>query len=98
MDSSWILIILGAVLVFGYIFYNAAEQRVKALETRIRHVEKLLQHATQGQKIAEPDINEELRELLQKGKMVEAVKRTRQEFGWSLLEAKQYVDELKAGN
>ena len=98
MDSSWILIILGAVLVLGYIFYNATEQRVKALETRIRHVEELLQHATQGQKIAEPEINEELRELLQKGKMVEAVKRTRQEFGWSLLEAKQYVDELKAGN
>ncbi|MDQ0427831.1 ribosomal protein L7/L12 [Planomicrobium stackebrandtii] len=97
MDLSWILIIIGAVLVFGYVFYNATEQRVKALETRIRHVEKLLQHATQGQKITEPDINEELRELLQKGRMVEAVKRTRQEFGWSLLEAKQYVDELKAG-
>ncbi|WP_394120564.1 hypothetical protein [Planococcus donghaensis] len=98
MDSSWILIVLGAVLVFGYIFYNATEQRVKALETRVRHVEKLLQKSTQGQEIAEPEINEEIRQLLQQGKMIEAVKRTRQEFGWSLLEAKQYVDELKTGN
>lgn len=96
MDLSWVLIIIGAVLVFGYIFYNATERRVKALETRIRHVEKLLQKSTQGQEITEPEINVELRQLLQQGKMVEAVKRTRQEFGWSLLEAKQYVDGLKA--
>lgn len=96
MDLSWLMIIVGAVLVVGYIFHNATEQRVKALETRIRHVEKLLQQSAQGQKLTEPEINEELRDLLQEGKMIEAVKRTRQEFGWSLLEAKQYVDELNA--
>ena len=96
MDLSWVLIMGGAILVVGYIFYNATEQRVKALGTRVRHMEKLLQKSTQGQEITEPEINEELRQLLQQGKMVEAVKRTRQEFGWSLLEAKQYVDELNA--
>ena len=98
MDLSWILIILGNILVFGYIFYSASEKRIKALENRIRHAENQLKQITQGMKLEEPEINEELRELLQKGKMIEAVKRTRQEFGWSLLEAKQYVDELKAGN
>lgn len=96
MDLSWVMIIIGAVLVFGYIFYNAMEQRMKALETRVRNVEKLLQKPSQGQKITEPEINEELRQLVRHGKRVEAVKRTRQEFGWSLLEAKQYVDGLKA--
>ena len=97
MDLSWILIIVGNILVFVYIFYSASEKRIKVLENRIRHVENQLKQITQGMKLAEPEINEELRELLQKGKMIEAVKRTRQEFGWSLMEAKLYVDELKAG-
>ena len=97
MDLSWIMIIIGAVLVLVYIFYNATEQRIKALETRVRHMEKLLQKSSQGEKFTEPEINEELRKLLQQGKKVEAVKRTREEFGWSLLEAKQYVDGLKSG-
>ena len=95
MDLSWIMIIIGAVLVLVYIFYNATEQRIKALETRVRHMEKLLQKSSQGETFTEPEINKELRRLLQQGKKVEAVKRTRQEFGWSLLEAKQYVDRLK---
>ncbi|EIM07763.1 hypothetical protein A1A1_03972 [Planococcus antarcticus DSM 14505] len=65
---------------------------MKRWEKRVRHVEKLLKQTTQGIDLAERDVDEVLLELLQKGKTVEAVKRTRQEFGWSLLEAKQYVD------
>lgn len=95
MDLSWFLIIAGAILVAGYIFHNTTEQRIKALETKVKHMEKLLQTSSQTQMSTEPEINEELRQLLQQGKMVEAVKRTREEFGWSLLEAKQYVDRLK---
>lgn len=97
MDLSWVMIIVGGALVFSYIFFNASEKRIKALENKIRHIEKQLKQTTQGLEMAEPDVNEELRTLLQQGKTIQAVKRTRQEFGWSLLEAKQYVDDLKAG-
>lgn len=97
MELSWVLIIIGGFLTTGYFFQSASEKRINALESRIRHVEKQLKQTTQGMELTEPDVNEELRELLEKGKMIEAVKRTRLEFGWSLLEAKQYVDDLKAG-
>ncbi|MBT2570249.1 hypothetical protein [Planococcus sp. ISL-110] len=97
MDLSWMIIIVGAFLAAGYFFYSASEKRIEALENRVRQVEKLLKQSIQGMELKEPDVNDELRELLHKGKMVKAVNRTRQEFGWSLLEAKQYVDELKAG-
>lgn len=96
MDLSWVITI-GSFFVFGYIFYSASGKRDEALEKRVRNLEMQLKQATQGMKLMEPDINEELRKLLQQGKTIEAVKRTRQEFGWSLLEAKQYVDELKVG-
>ncbi len=95
MDVSWILIILGAVYVSGYLLYTASEKQNKALEKRVRQLEKQLTQIQQGEEWKEPDVNDELRELLQKGKKVEAVKRTREEFGWSLLEAKQYVDKLQ---
>lgn len=97
MDLSAILIIIGACLAAGYFFYAASEKKIDALEKRIRHVEKQLKQSTPNTEWTEPVINEELRELLQRGKTVEAVKRTRQQFGWSLLEAKQYIDELKEG-
>lgn len=42
----------------------------------------------------EPEINKELRQLMEEGKTVTAVKRVREAFGFSLLEAKQYVDKL----
>ena len=95
MDFSW-LIIIGSFLVFGYIFFSSSGKGDEALEKRVSILEMKLKQMSQEMDLAEPDINGELRELLRQGKTIEAVKRTRQEFGWSLLEAKQYVDELKA--
>ncbi len=98
MDLSWTLIIFGAVYISGYLLYTASEKRIKALEKRVREVEKQLIQTQQGEEWKEPEMNNELRELLRKGEMVKAVKRTREEFGWSLVEAKQYVDALKVDN
>lgn len=42
----------------------------------------------------ELEINKELRQLVEEGKTVMAVKRVREAFGFSVLEAKQYVDKL----
>nr|WP_237146588.1 hypothetical protein [Planococcus halocryophilus] len=70
-------------------------KKINALEKKVRQLEKQLTQIQQGEEWIEPEINDELRELLQKVKIVEAMKRTREEFGWSLLDAKQYVDRLK---
>lgn len=96
MDLSWMLITFGAIYISGYLLYTTSEKRIKALEKRVRQVEEQLKQTRRGEEQVEPEVNNELRELLRKGKMVEAVKRTREEFGWSLVEAKQYVDALKA--
>ncbi|EGA89475.1 hypothetical protein GPDM_09270 [Planococcus donghaensis MPA1U2] len=95
MDLFWGFIITGTVLMYGYFIYTASEKKIHTLEKKVSQLEKQLTHIQQGKEWVEPDVNDELRELLQKGKMVEAVKRTREEFGWSLLDAKQYVDRLK---
>ncbi|HDR7612692.1 TPA: hypothetical protein QCX47_004387 [Bacillus mycoides] len=44
--------------------------------------------------INKAEINKELRQLVEAGKKVKAIKRVREAFGFSLLEAKQYVDKL----
>ncbi|AIY05911.1 hypothetical protein Plano_1946 [Planococcus sp. PAMC 21323] len=95
MDFLLIISIVLAALIGGHIIYSPSEKRIENLEQRMRQLEKQLIQVQQGEEWIEPDINSELRQLLKKGKMVEAVKRTREEFGLSLLEAKQYVDELK---
>ncbi|AQU79868.1 hypothetical protein [Planococcus faecalis] len=96
MDLTWISIVVGTILIAGYIVYSAVEKHIETLENRVSKVEKLLKQTMPEMASVEQKVNEELRELLKQGKTIEAVKRTRQEFGWSLLEAKQYVDKLKA--
>lgn len=44
--------------------------------------------------VAEPTINEELRNLITEGKTPEAIKRYREVTGLGLKEAKDYVDSL----
>ncbi|MBT2583250.1 hypothetical protein [Planococcus sp. ISL-109] len=43
----------------------------------------------------EPAINDELRRLIVEGQEVRAVKAARVAFGYSLVEAKQYINGLK---
>ncbi|WP_245732851.1 hypothetical protein [Salinibacillus kushneri] len=45
--------------------------------------------------IGENPIDEELRELIKEGKEVKAVKKARETLGLSLIEGKEYIDQLK---
>jgi ribosomal protein L7/L12 len=42
----------------------------------------------------EEEVKDELKQLVKDGENVKAVKKAREHFGFSLLEAKQYVDSL----
>ncbi|MEC2643834.1 hypothetical protein [Bacillus thuringiensis] len=68
----------------------------KKKDARLKRIEDRLQLITKEMGIVErePEINKELRQLVEEGKKVTAVKRVREAFGFSLLEAKQYVDKL----
>ncbi|PEF69936.1 hypothetical protein [Bacillus cereus] len=84
-----------SVLFFIYIAEKLATIEKKN-DARLKRIEDRLQLITKEMGIVErePEINKELRQLVEEGKKVTAVKRVREAFGFSLLEAKQYVDKL----
>ncbi|PGU81742.1 hypothetical protein [Bacillus cereus] len=90
----WMVIL---ILAFGFIYIAEKLATIeKKNEARLKRIEDRLQLITKEMGIVErePEINKELRQLVEEGKKVTAVKRVREAFGFSLLEAKQYVDKL----
>ncbi|MFK4425575.1 hypothetical protein ACQKFK_12970 [Bacillus mycoides] len=90
----WMII---PIAVFGFIYIAEKINRIeKKNDARLKKIEDKLQLITKEMGIVErePEINKELRQLVEEGKTVTAVKRVREAFGFSLLEAKQYVDKL----
>lgn len=82
---EWSILLL--ISVVGFSFYLFAE--VRSLRTRIQRLER---QEGEAHVAFTPELEEEISMLLKQGKNVEAVKRVREENGWSLLEAKQAVD------
>ncbi|MFF1993890.1 hypothetical protein ACFVWC_22075 [Bacillus mycoides] len=90
----WIVIPIAA---FGFMYLAEKLNKVeKKTDTRLKRMEDRLQLISKEMGIVdrEPEINKELRQLVEEGKTVTAIKRVREAFGFSLLEAKQYVDKL----
>ncbi|MCU4859189.1 hypothetical protein OB981_03725 [Bacillus cereus] len=90
----WMVIL---ILAFGFIYIAEKLATIeKKNDARLKRIEDRLQLITKKMGIIdrEPEINKELRQLMEEGKTVTAVKRVREAFGFSLLEAKQYVDKL----
>ncbi|CAH2463760.1 MULTISPECIES: hypothetical protein [Bacillus] len=85
------------IAVFGFIYIAEKLTKIeKKNDARLKRIEDRLQLITKEIGIVErePEINKELRQLVEDGKTITAVKRVREAFGFSLLEAKQYVDKL----
>ncbi|WP_459502289.1 hypothetical protein [Bacillus sp. C1] len=90
----WIVL---SILAFGIIYIGEKmKQMEKRTDARLKRIENRVELITKqmGIKEVEPEINKELRQLVKDGKTVAAVKKTREVFGYSLLEAKEYVDSL----
>ncbi|WP_219375504.1 hypothetical protein [Bacillus mycoides] len=90
----WIVIPIAA---FGFMYLAEKLNKIeKKTDTRLKRMEDRLQLISKEMGIVdrEPEINKELRQLVEDGKIVTAIKRVREAFGFSLLEAKQYVDKL----
>ncbi|TDL31318.1 hypothetical protein E2R51_13165 [Jeotgalibacillus sp. S-D1] len=89
-----ILLVIGTVgFVIALIW--SMEARIRQMDTRLIAMQQRLEQLAEAAGIPEPEENEELRALIQNGKKVAAVKRARELFGLSLLEAKQYIDALE---
>ncbi|AEA17047.1 MULTISPECIES: hypothetical protein [Bacillus] len=90
----WMVIL---IVAFGFIYIAEKLTTIeKKNDARLKRIEDRLQLITKEMGIIErePEINKELRQLVEEGKKITAVKRVREAFGFSLLEAKQYVDKL----
>ncbi|TWT04688.1 hypothetical protein FQV28_08790 [Planomicrobium sp. CPCC 101079] len=94
MEYVWIIPIAGIVLGAVYGFYLSVNGRMKMLELRIENLNERILQITKGEGGREPEVNNLLRELMEQGETVKAVKEARKALGLSLLEAKQYVDAL----
>ncbi len=62
---------------------------------RVKSLKYTLDQMSKAMNVTEMPINQELRQLLDEGNDVKAVKRVRETLGFSLVEAKQYIDALK---
>ncbi|WP_411954802.1 hypothetical protein ACKXGF_03010 [Alkalibacillus sp. S2W] len=80
-----LILFIGVYLLFAV---NKLDGRVKNMNYNLEQISKKVD-------VPEKPINNELRELLDEGNDVEAVKKVRETMGLSLVEAKQYVDALK---
>lgn len=80
-----ILLVIGLYLV----------TKVVALEDQIRGMKHTLNELAKHSDIPENPINDKLRDLLDEGEDVKAMKLVRERFGLTLVEAKQYIDRLK---
>ncbi|PEY39534.1 hypothetical protein CN354_09065 [Bacillus cereus] len=90
----WIVI---PFIVFGAIYIGEKlKQMEKRTDARLKRMETRLELITKqmGIREVELEINNELRQLVKEGKTITAVKKAREAFGYSLLEAKEYVDSL----
>ncbi|MFP3415429.1 hypothetical protein SB773_28455 [Bacillus sp. SIMBA_074] len=85
------------IAAFGFMYLAEKLNKIeKKTDTRLKRMEDRLQLISKEMGIVdrEPEINKELRQLVEEGKTVTAIKRVREAFGFSILEAKQYVDKL----
>ncbi len=92
MDWVWLIgLSLGAI---GAV-YLLLSQQIQTLEVRMKHMSQRIEQLEAEVTLEEPAINDELRRLIAEGQEIRAVKAARVAFGYSLIEAKQYIDGLK---
>ncbi|WP_413527013.1 hypothetical protein [Marinilactibacillus psychrotolerans] len=89
MEFNFISIVLSFIVLYLLSALTKLEQQVKKLNYT---VSQLAAQST----ITNDSLNNELRQLLKADKNVTAMKRVRESLGLSLMEAKQYIDTLKA--
>ncbi|GGD15752.1 hypothetical protein [Pontibacillus salipaludis] len=85
-----VTVIVLLFIIFGIVVMG----NLKKVDKEYKQVKNKVDRIKRDVDVSEPEVNEELRTLIQKGEEVKAVKRARQALGLSLLEGKQYVDVL----
>jgi len=88
MGTSFIGYITLLAIVYLMVTIGKLEGRIKGLQHSLQQISKQVGVSTEV-------IDNEVRDLLEEGKDVAAVKRVRETLGLTLVEAKKYVDQFK---
>ena len=65
------------------------------LNGRVKGLKYIMDQISKQMSVTDNPLNNELRQLLNEGNDIKAIKRTRETLGLSLIEAKQYVDTFR---
>lgn len=95
MEFNFIEILLLFIGVYLLFLVGKIDSRINKIDNHIKGIKYTLDQISKQVDVPENPINKDLRQLLNEGNDVKAVKRARETLGLSLLEAKQYVDALK---
>ena len=88
MGSGFIEYLIILAIVYVMVTIGKLEGRIKGLQHSLQQISKQVGVSTEV-------IDNEVRDLLEEGKDVAAVKRVRETLGLTLVEAKRYVDQFK---
>ena len=91
MELNFMTILL--LLISGFLLYLVG--KMEKMENDIKGIKSTVDQISKQVGVPEDPVNEELRQLLDEGNDVKAVKRARETLGLSLVEAKRYIDALK---
>jgi hypothetical protein len=92
MDAVTLVSQLGVVLIL--ILFSVYMSKMDRLERHLNRNHRLLQRIVEKLDIADP-VDDEIINLVTQGNKILAIKRAKEEFDFSLKEAKDYVDELQ---
>jgi len=88
LGSGFIEYLIILAIVYVMVTIGKLEGRIKGLQHSLQQISKQVGVSTEV-------IDNEVRDLLEEGKDVAAVKRVRETLGLTLVEAKRYVDQFK---
>ncbi len=88
MEDKIIWIVLAILLLSGI------STAINQIRNDIRHTNRILEKIAKQIGVAEPPIDDEIKNLVEEGKKIKAIKIYRQATGVGLKEAKEYIDLL----
>lgn len=72
------------------------KMQVNQLESRIKRMQASLDQIIEQSGLPEHPVNDELRQLIREGADIKAIKKAREALGLSLIEGKEYIEQLKS--
>ena len=88
MDFNIIEILILVIVLYLFSAVIKLDGRIKAMQNKLDRISKQVG-------MPESPVNPEIMQLIDEGNDVKAIKRARELFGFTLLEGKEYIDDLK---